>query len=526
MNQSIVKSASVDLLQRLIDQGYLSDQQRDQLLSLEKGAVRSIIDNGLVPEVIFAEALSAAYQTPQIGREQLPSLAVEGTQDLSGFLIEHEALPLSLAEGVLSLAMTDPSDTFLLQVLAAKLKCQVEPYVALRSDLLEALIQAYPKHGSAALSIGKVDLPDDLDSDSTLVRDLHRLIQRAVSSNASDIHFEPLESRLRVRFRVHGLLREIDSFSADHADQIIARLKLMSKLDVTERRRAQNGRFKFPADGRMIDLRVSTLPLHDGESIVLRLLEFGLSQQPLQGLGFSQEIADAMQQAISAQQGLVLITGPTGSGKSTTLYALLNQLNTAQLKLITIEDPVELNIAGINQIQVDEDYGVSFSAALKTVLRQDPDVIMVGEIRDAETAQLAAQAALTGHLVLATLHTPSAASAITRLTNLGLPDYLVSSTVRAVLAQRLLRSVCRVCINTDSAVACANCAGVKYAGRTTIAECLPASAFKGQVTEQLLATRLLNDISLEDDARRLIASGETDQAEVFRVLGFHSELKS
>ncbi|MBL4670761.1 MAG: type II/IV secretion system protein [Arenicella sp.] len=536
MNQSESTPITVDVLQRFVDQGYLSGKQRDQLASSTRGGLRSMIDNGLVPERAFAEILSAAYQAPQITRQQLPTLALPGTQGLSGFLIQHEALPISLLNGVLSLAMSDPSDEFTLQVLGSKLKCLVEPHVALRSELLEALARVYPNGRSADAKTGKVDLaddldlPDDLNSDSVLVRDLHRLIQRAVSSNASDIHFEPVESNLRVRFRIHGLLRDIDRFSGQQADQVVARLKLMSKLDVTERRQAQNGRFKFPADGRMIDLRVSTLPLHDGESIVLRLLEFGLSQLSLQELGFSQDIADSMQQAISSQQGLVLITGPTGSGKSTTLYALLNQLNRPELKLISIEDPVELNIAGINQIQVDEDHGISFASALKTVLRQDPDVIMVGEIRDAETAQLAAQAALTGHLVLATLHTPSAASAITRLINLGLPEYLVSSTVKAVLAQRLLRRVCRDCQRADSSEACSNCAGLKYSGRTTIAEYLPPSALVGQVSEQVgqvseqsMATKLLNGISLHDDAARLIASGETDQAEVFRVLGFHAQ---
>ncbi len=550
MNQSEAKPITVEVLQRFVDQGYLTDKQRDQLASASSGGLRSMIDNGLVPERAFAEVLSSAFRAPLITRQQLPSLALPGTQDLSGFLIQHEALPVSLVNGVLSLAMSDPSDEFTLQVLGSKLKCQVEPHVALRSELLEALARVYPNGRSADTKTGETetgktkignvdlsddqDLPDDLNSESVLVRDLHRLIQRAVSSNASDIHFEPVESRLRVRFRIHGLLRDIDSFSGQYADQVVARLKLMSKLDVTERRQAQNGRFKFPADGRMVDLRVSTLPLHDGESIVLRLLEFGLSQQSLQGLGFSDDIAESIQQAISSQQGLVLITGPTGSGKSTTLYALLNQLNRPELKLISIEDPVELNIAGINQIQVDEDYGISFAAALKTVLRQDPDVIMVGEIRDAETAQLAAQAALTGHLVLATLHTPSAASAITRLINLGLPEYLVSSTVKAVLAQRLLRRVCRDCQDqgqdTDSAEACSTCAGLKYSGRTTIAEYLPPSAFVsriseqvGQVSEQLMATRLLNGVSLNDDAARLIACGETDQAEVFRVLGFHAQ---
>jgi general secretion pathway protein E len=552
MNQSEAKPVTVDVLQRFVDQGYLSGKQRDQLASASSGGLRSMIDNGLVPERAFAEVLSSAFRAPLITRQQLPSLALPGTQDLSGFLIQHEALPVSLVNGVLSLAMSDPSDEFTLQVLGSKLKCQVEPHMALRSELLEALARVYPNGRSADTKTGKtktgnvdlsddLDLPDDLNSDSVLVRDLHRLIQRAVSSNASDIHFEPVESRLRVRFRIHGLLRDIDSFSDQYADQVVARLKLMSKLDVTERRQAQNGRFKFPADGRMVDLRVSTLPLHDGESIVLRLLEFGLSQLSLQGLGFSDDIAESIQQAISSQQGLVLITGPTGSGKSTTLYALLNQLNRPELKLISIEDPVELNIAGINQIQVDEDHGISFAAALKTVLRQDPDVIMVGEIRDAETAQLAAQAALTGHLVLATLHTPSAASAITRLINLGLPEYLVSSTVKAVLAQRLLRRVCRDCQDqsqdTDSAEACSTCAGLKYSGRTTIAEYLPpsalvgqvsegASSVSGQVSEQLMATKLLNGVSLHDDAARLIACGETDQAEVFRVLGFHAEPNS
>jgi general secretion pathway protein E len=523
MNQSQSTPKTVDILQQLADKGYVSEQQYEQLASGKNGRLRSLIDSGLVPERAFADAVSVAYQIAQIAGDQLPISAVEGCLELSAFLVEHEALPISLSGGVLSLAVCDPSDDFILQVLRSKLKCQVEPVVARRSDLLEALARVYPERHSATTGADTAELPDDLDSDSVLVRDLHRLIQRAVSSSASDIHFEPVESRLRVRFRVHGMLRNIHSFDAQQADQVVARLKLMSKLDVTERRQAQNGRFKFPADGRMIDLRVSTLPLHDGESIVLRLLEFGLSQLSLQGLGFSHDIANAMQQAISAQQGLVLITGPTGSGKSTTLYALLNQLNRPELKLISIEDPVELNIAGINQIQVDEEYGISFSVALKTVLRQDPDVIMVGEIRDTETAKLAAQAALTGHLVLATLHTPSAASAVTRLKDLGLPDYLVASTLKAVLAQRLLRKVCRGCLDSESSGSCVSCAGVSYSGRTTIAECLPASAFFGDVSEEILAVRLLNGVSLHDDAHRLVANGETDQAEVFRALGFQSE---
>jgi len=247
-----------------------------------------------------------------------------------------------------------------------------------------------------------------------------------------------------------------------------------------------------------------------------------LSNLSLQELGFTDAVADSLGQVIQTQQGLVLITGPTGSGKSTTLYSLLNRLNRPEVKLVSIEDPVELNISGVNQIQVDEEYGVSFAAALKTVLRQDPDVIMVGEIRDAETAQLAAQAALTGHLVLATLHTSSAASAITRLYNLGLPEYLVSATVKAVMAQRLLRRVCSNC-NRDEHDTCLQCAGSGYLGRTTIAELLPASAFErgSNLSEDNLATMLLGGTSLADDARRLCAKQVVDRAEVLRVLGIN-----
>ena len=534
MNQVIRPSAYLEAIQHFVEQAYLSAAQGAEMTAAQAGGLRSLIDKGLVPERAFAETLSQVYQSPIVLSEQLPNLPVEGTQDLASFLVEHEALPLSLQSGVLMLAMSDPSDEFTLQVLRAKLKCEIDTRVAVRSNLLEALASAYSANSDSFQLADSfelahiVDLPDDLDSDSRLVRELHRMIQRAVSLNASDIHFEPVDLALRVRFRVHGMLREVGSFAPAQAKQVLARLKLMSKLDVTERRYAQNGRFKFRADGRMIDLRVSTLPLHDGESVVLRLLEFALSELSLQELGFRQSLADSLLQAINAQQGLVLITGPTGSGKSTTLYSLLNQLNQPQLKLLTIEDPVEMNIAGVNQIQVNEEYGISFSTALKTVLRQDPDIIMVGEIRDAETAQLAAQAALTGHLVLATLHTASSASAITRLQNLGLPEYLVSATVTAVLAQRLLRCKCQACAQLDDSAhatnSCKTCAGAKYSGRTPIAEFLPTSAFKasGEISSDVLATKLLDGMTLADDAQRLLANGVTDQAEILRVLGVHS----
>jgi general secretion pathway protein E len=532
MNQAKVNPVIIDVLREFLERGFLTEAQCNKFSTSSSRNLRLLIENGLVPERVFAETLGAAFDSPIINREQLPTTAIVQAKGLEDFLIEHEALPLSFEAGVLHVAMSDPSDEFTSQVLRSKLKCKLKIFVSLRGDILESLSKIYfvelgDKKNATTIQSGKrksnthVDLPDDLDTDSKLVRELHRLIQRAVSVNASDIHFEPIDSRLRVRFRVHGMLQEIHNFEPEYATQVIARLKLMSKLDVTQRRQAQNGRFKFPADGRVIDLRVSTLPLHDGESIVLRLLELGLSQLSLRDLGFTESVADSIQHAISGHQGLILITGPTGSGKSTTLYSLLNQLNVPELKLISIEDPVEINIAGINQIQVNQEHGVSFSAALKTVLRQDPDIIMIGEIRDSETAKLAVQAALTGHLVFATLHTGSAASAITRLENLDVPKYLLVATVKAVLAQRLIRSVCTECVGQNNTSECGACFGVGYAGRTSIAEFLPADAFNDDalVREDLLAGNLLGGISLVDDAKRLLAAGVTDSAEVLRVLG-------
>lgn len=522
-------AANLIVVERFTQQGYLSDVQCAQFSASTSSTLRSLIVNGVVPEAVFADTLASVFEVALLSRNELPDSAVQGTERIADFLLEHEALPVSRIENTLLLAVSDPSDEFILQVLRAKLGCEVNVVVALRSDLLSALNCVYRNSADELSQVGfdGVDLPDDLNNDSGVVRDLHRLIQRAVSANASDIHFEPVDNNLRVRFRVHGMLRDIHHFTASQSAQVVARLKLMSKLDVTERRQAQNGRFKFPADGRVVDLRVSTLPLHDGESVVLRLLEFGLSERTLTGLGFSDAVSDGMEQAVGSQQGLVLITGPTGSGKSTTLYSLLNSLNKPELKLISIEDPVELNIPGVNQIQVDEEHGISFAQALKTVLRQDPDVIMVGEIRDSETAQLAAQAALTGHLVLCTLHTASAASAVTRLRNLGLPDYLLAATMKAVLAQRLLRSICRQCDSRAPNINCRACNGSGYSGRTTIAELLPTTAFIDGCLESelVLATKLLNGVTLAQDAHRLLQDELIDHHEVLRVLGQPASLQ-
>ncbi|MDG1906433.1 MAG: GspE/PulE family protein [Arenicella sp.] len=543
-------------IERLMELGLINDQQVHALLASGHQPLRELINNGWVSESDYATTVSQTFAVDLASSEHLPSSGVAGIEDLRSFLHENEALPLSLNEGVLRLAVTDPSSHFVVQVLRAKLGHKIDLCVMQRTQLLDALDSLYPisaasesvKAQSAQSNID-VGVEAALDSDSQLVRDVHRLIQRAVSAHASDIHFESIDSSLRVRFRVHGLLRTVHTFSPDVANQVVARLKLMAKLDVSEKRHAQNGRFRFPADGRIVDLRVSTLPLHNGESIVLRLLEFELSQLALTSLGFAPSVVDQLTLAVHAQQGMLLITGPTGSGKSTTLYALLNHLNQSQLKLVSIEDPVEMKMAGVNQIQVNDEYGLGFSEALRSVLRQDPDVIMVGEIRDAETAQLAAQAALTGHLVLATLHTSTAATAFARLKNLGLPDYLQAATLRTVLAQRLIRVRCEACFSDTAATGksdkpdCSDCQGSRYAGRRVIAELIPFDSLRmlsephairlGEPDSETQRphlkwsevdwnAQLLNGVSMSDDANELLRLGVTDAAEIYRVLGIVS----
>lgn len=533
MNQAL----NIAVIDRLAEEGFLTPAQASDFRESQAGSsvhgLLNILEKGAVPEKAFAEIVCALHGSEFLSADQLPTSAIEGTKPLSEFLLKHEALPLGLAEGKMRIAMSDPADSFVLKVLKAKLQCEIEPYIALRSDLLAALNKLYASNAEPSEATD-FEVPADLDNESTLVREIHRLIQRAVSMGASDIHFEPTNQALRVRFRESGMLHEVHTFAPSQSAQVIARLKLMSQLDVSERRQPQNGRFKFPADGKMIDFRVSTLPLHDGESVVLRLLEARLSQSPLEDLGFREDVVQKLKEVVSAQQGLVLITGPTGSGKTTTMYSLLHRLNRSDLKLVSIEDPVELNIQGINQIQVDDQHGLSFADALRTVLRQDPDVIMVGEIRDTETAQLAAQAALTGHLVLSTLHTSSAAAAVTRLQNLGLPDYLIGATLRSVLAQRLIRCRCPNCgdqaatdVIRKKSPACVSCHGSSYVGRTSIAEYLElgnlsnASLAFGNLEEEL-AKYLSNGLTLRDDAEQKIAAGLSDRAELIRVLGLKS----
>jgi len=525
MNHSIYHAA----LRSFVEEGHLSSSclgdSDSSLADPLVAPLKSLLLQGRIPEMTFAQTLSRLHQIPLVLEHDFPESPVAETEPLSDFFKEHEVLPLALNENQLQLAMVDPADDFVLQVLRSKLRCEVQPHIALRSELLSALMRLYfDKQDFPQLTANTQDVPEDIESQSRLVRELHQVLQRGIAIGASDIHFEPQQQALGVRYRIAGVLQQAHSFSSEDALSVLARIKVMARLDVTQRRLPQDGRFKFPADGQLLDLRVSTMPLHNGESVVVRLLDSSLGNLSLAELGYRDTVAAALEKAVERQQGMVLVTGPTGSGKSTTLYSLLNRLNQPDRKIISIENPVEMVLPGVNQIQVDEAHGISFVSALRSVLRQDPDVIMVGEIRDAETAKLAAQAALTGHLVLSTLHTASAMATVTRLRDLGLADYLISATLSTVVAQRLVRVSCLVCISDKPSTSCRSCYGTGYSGRTTIAELLERLdgvdlSLSKPALEAALESQLLNQMTLKHDALRLLEKEVVDQAEVMRVLG-------
>jgi general secretion pathway protein E len=398
---------------------------------------------------------------------------------------------------------------------------------------------------SAAVVIGEVESAVDLSrmmqelpaiedlleasNDAPIIRMLNALLTQAAKDGASDIHIEPYERSSAVRFRVDGTLREVVQPNRALHAALISRLKIMAELDIAEKRLPQDGRISLRIGGRAVDVRVSTLPSAHGERAVLRLLDKAESKFTLEGLGMSGETLARFDKLIHQPHGILLVTGPTGSGKTTTLYASLGRIDTGGTNVLTVEDPVEYELAGIGQTQVNARIDLSFAKALRAILRQDPDVIMIGEIRDFETAQIAIQASLTGHLVLATLHTNDAVSAVTRLTDMGVEPFLLSSSLLGVLAQRLVRKLCVRCRKADARgqyhpVGCADCGRTGYKGRTGVYELMVADAtVRGLVHARASEAQLLSAAeagglrSMREDGARLVALGVTSPEEVLRV---------
>lgn len=409
---------------------------------------------GLLSEGEIADVLAELHGVRRLSRPEL-QIGLDGASGLnSQFLRSRKVFPLVGAEGCVSIVMADPSDDEAAGAVEFVLGCSVTRAVAEESDIQEALDAAFNTQSARsdeAVKSEATQLSSDLlqvndkDSDAPVIRLVSRLIGKAISLGASDIHIEPQADSLWVRFRVDGALSDSERLARRFAESVISRIKLMARLDIAEKRLPQDGRIRTSVRGAAIDLRLATFPTIHGESAVLRVLGQQEVSLDIDSVGLSGPGLHALKVSLKQPSGLILITGPTGSGKTTTLYAALNAVKTPEVKVVTVEDPIEISLPEIAQLQVKQEIGLTFSTALRSVLRNDPDIIMVGEIRDKETADIAIRAALTGHLVLATLHTNSAAGAVTRLLDLGIEDYLLASVLLLTSAQRLVRRLCPEC---------------------------------------------------------------------------------
>lgn len=407
---------------------------------------------GLVSEASLAQAVAGATGLKLVTSEDFPREPVEPDAISPRFLRDVRAVPLRLGSTEVEVAFVDPLDAYAPHALEFAFGRKVIRRVARGSDLEAALDRLYGTRelGGKAASEAEADEADlerlkDLASDAPIVRAVNNLIARAAEARASDIHIEPTEDSIQIRFRIDGILREQEALPGHLRSAFISRIKVMSGLNIAERRLPQDGRLRLAVRGQEIDFRVATSPTIHGETVVLRILDRSTLALEFATLGFDEELLARYKRVLCQPHGILLVTGPTGSGKTTTLYASLNELNTPERKILTIEDPIEYRMPGINQTQVKPQIGLSFAAALRSFLRQDPDVMMVGEIRDLETAQVAIQSALTGHMILSTLHTNSAASSVTRLLDMGVEPFLITSTLNAVMAQRLVRRLCPAC---------------------------------------------------------------------------------
>lgn len=417
---------------------------------------------GMLTEQEVAFVLSRHLNVRLALTKDYPSIPVENPGIAINYMRTAEIVPVQAEEERLVVAMSNPQDDFARQAICMASGKLVEPLLGLPSEIRANIERLYGSEASKkeAGGVGGDDdfeisshndnLDDiehlkDMASEAPVIRLVNQIMTNAMSQRASDIHIEPFESHLKVRYRVDGVIHEVDSPPPQLTPAIISRLKLMARLNIAERRLPQDGRIQLRAQGKEIDMRVSTVPTMHGESVVMRLLDKHSVKLDLNTLGFSDDNLHKIQQQLDAPHGVILVTGPTGSGKTTTLYSALTQLNTPENKILTVEDPVEYELEGINQIQANPKIGLTFADALRSIVRQDPDVIMIGEMRDVETARIAIQSALTGHLVLSTLHTNDAASGITRLLDMGIEDYLITSTVNGILAQRLVRRLCPQC---------------------------------------------------------------------------------
>ena len=555
------------LKERLVKSGTLAAREYNKVESLcssspdEKRVVWSLASLGLVAERELAQALADVTGLRVADDADYAAMAACDEPIAARFLRERLIFPAKETTGRIELVMMDPGDAVSIESIRFAYGMPVDPVVGVRSDIERAIDAMYGNKkgetGENAEDTGEendftdvdVDQLRDMASEAPVIRLVNLLLQKANDSGASDVHIEPFDGRLKVRYRIDGVLHETDAPPVQLSAAVISRIKIMAKLDIAERRLPQDGRIKLRLQGRDIDARVSTIPTMHGESVVMRLLNRGDVKLDLEPLGFSGSVREAFLDTLRMPNGMILVTGPTGSGKTTTLYTAIHILNTEQRKIITAEDPVEYQMEGVNQIQVKPAIGLTFANVLRSIVRQDPDVILVGEMRDLETARICVQSALTGHLVLSTLHTNSAASSITRLLEMGIEDYLLASTLNAIVSQRLVRLLCADCkesyhpaagvieelglrsiaesdeILLYRPVGCSHCNGTGYRGRHAILEVLVIDDELRDLIQSRTGARQIEAAAVRRGMRTIFAdgcskalAGVTSIEEVLRVI--------
>lgn len=542
-----------------------NDLQRALLLQEEEPSVRIgelLLRLGFISSLTVAETLATQRQLPLMTATDYPEFPILEERVATRFLREASILPVADNGQSIVVAMVDPTDTYAIRAVELLSGRSVDVRVTAREDFEAAFERLY---GGGRSAMGQIvediesvnvhDIDDDvqhlkdLASEAPVVRLVGLIIRKALETRASDIHIEPFENKLIVRYRIDGVLHEVESPPRKLSAAVISRVKIMANLDIAERRLPQDGRIKLRIQGKEVDLRVSTVPTMHGESVVMRILDKGGVPLNFESLGFEQDLLKKFTEILFRPHGILLVTGPTGSGKTTTLYTALTLLNKPDVKILTVEDPVEYQMDGINQIQVKPQIELTFANALRSIVRQDPDVIMIGEIRDLETAQIAVQSALTGHLVLSTLHTNDAASSINRLLDMGMEDYLLTSTVIGIQAQRLVRTLCRNCRRpyralpevisetglarflapaTDATLyepmGCDSCAHTGFIGRVAIMEILPMTdgirslvmrhATSGEIQAEAVAEGMQ---TMYEHGLIKVLAGTTTLEEVLRV---------
>lgn len=552
MNNETIKTQKATLIgEILVEKGFITPDKLEVALKEQEALGRTqklgriLITLGFLKEQDLLVALSAQLGLKTLTFSEFPKVIPEGNYPTVKFMKQYKLVPVGSDNSILKVAMTDPLDRYALDALRVFSGKTLEVYLSSEKDIIEAIDQYFSSSVQMTtimegmreeedFSAMDLEMPEDVHHlrdmafEAPIVKLVNMLITRAVENRASDIHIEPFENNVKVRYRIDGALNELEPLPKRIQAAVISRIKIMSRLNIAERRLPQDGRIKLRVSGRDIDLRISSMPTIYGESIVMRILDRTSSLIILEYLGFPDETIRKYRKLINVPYGMLLVTGPTGSGKTTTLYASLSQINSPDKKIITIEDPIEYQIDGINQIHVKPKIGLTFANGLRHIVRQDPDIIMVGEIRDIETADIAIQSALTGHLVFSTLHTNDAPGAVTRLLDMGIESFLVSSSLIGVLAQRLVRVICKSCKEPftppqeviDSVEA--NLANIKTYHGTGCPECR-YSGYRGRtgIFELMLITEEIRQLVLEKASANMIRqTAMTQGMQVLRECGW------